>query len=92
MAKNDDKPDVYVNFTGMKTAGDFDVIPDIGEVQTFTVKARCVSEPHKKLMADGHKRTVLGMAVLEVEPGTIEPAPEGDPMLPLDGGEPEDSE
>lgn len=87
-----DKPAMHVKFNGMQTAGDFDELPEIGGTQRFEVLARCVSEPHRKLMADGHHRTEIGMQVLEVKPGRIEPAPEGDPMLPLDGGEPEDSE
>lgn len=92
MAKNDEKPNIHVKFNGMQTAGDFDELPETGGMQTFTIKARCVVPPHPRLMEDGHVRTELTMKVLEVEPGKIEPAPEGDPMLPLDGGEPEDSE
>jgi hypothetical protein len=96
MAKQDDKPEkkpaVHVKFVGMQTSGEFDQLPEIGGTQEFRILARCVSAPHGKLMADGHVRTEVGMKVLEVDPGVIEPAPEGDPMLPLDGGEPEDSE
>ncbi|GJF06565.1 hypothetical protein [Pseudonocardia sp. D17] len=82
--KRETPPETFVRFTGMKAAGDFDTLPALGDRQSFTVLAECVKEPHHELMADGHRRPVIGMRVLEVEPGDVIPRPEGDPALPFD--------
>lgn len=85
IAKSGDQPepDTYVRFTGMKTAGEFPALPKLGDRQRFAVIAECVKEPHRELMADGRHRPVIGMKVIEVEPGEITPAPD-DPQLALD--------
>lgn len=79
---NSDFSDTFVRFTGMKAAGDFEKLPQLGDRWTFEVVAECNKEPHEELMADGHTRTVVGMKILDVSPGQIEPAPE-DPQLEL---------
>lgn len=76
------QPETYLKFRGMKASGNLPTIPELGDVQTYTVTAECVAVGTEK-RADGERRPVIGMKVLEVEPGDIEKAPEGDPQLPL---------
>jgi hypothetical protein len=78
----DTASDTFVRFTGMKAAGEFDELPTLGDRWTFTVTAQCNKAAHEELMTDGHHRTVVGMKILDVAPGNIEPAPE-DPQLDL---------
>lgn len=85
--KTDDNPDMAVKFIGMSAA--VQNPPAIGDVQTFTVTARCVGDGRDERQSGG----VVGyrkMRVLEVEAGEITPAPEGDPVLPFDTAADED--
>lgn len=77
-----DGPETYIKFRGMKAAADGLPVPDLGDVQTFSVTAECVSVGTEK-RADGEKRPVIGMRVMEVEPGEITKAPT-DNQLPFE--------
>lgn len=72
----------FMKFRGMNAIGEDLTIPALGDIQTFTVTAECVSTGTEK-RADGEKRPVIGMRVIEVEPGAITPAPK-DEQLPFD--------
>lgn len=75
-------PEAYFNFKGMKASGEFDELPRLGDRMRFELVAECVDEPHLILMADGHRRRLIGMRVLSVEPGEITEAP-ADPQLSM---------
>lgn len=76
-----DAPETYIKFRGMKAAAEGIPTPDLGDIQTYTVTAECVQVGTEK-RADGEKRPVIGMRVVEVEPGEITPAPK-DEQLPF---------
>lgn len=73
--------ETYVKFRGMKAAAEGLPVPGLGDIQTFNVTAECVSVGTEK-RADGEQRPVIGMRVVEVEPGEITEAPK-DEQLPF---------
>lgn len=72
----------HVKFTGMSLNA-LDMAVDIGDEMDLKVRARC-SASGREARKDGEIRDVARMEVLEIEPGEITPAPEGDPTLPYD--------
>lgn len=77
------QPETYFNFTGMKASGNFKQLPALGDRMEFRIVAECNVEPHLKLMKDGHRRPLVGMNVMEIEPGEITRSPKDD-QLPFD--------
>lgn len=75
-----DAPETFIKFRGMKAAGE---TPDIalGDVMAFSGVAECVQVGTEK-RADGERRPVIGMRVMEVDLGEVTPAPK-DEQLPF---------
>jgi hypothetical protein len=71
--------EVYIKFRGMKAGADDIAVPELGDIMEFAVTAECVSVGTEK-RADGERRTVIGMRVMEVEPGEISKAPTDDQL------------
>lgn len=73
-------PTAHVKFTGMSGSA-LDDPAELGDEQTFTVTAKCVGTGYE-LRADGERRAIRKMQVIEVEFGEIVKAPT-DPQLQL---------
>jgi hypothetical protein len=77
--------ETYIKFRGMKAAAEDMPVPGLGDVQAFTVTAECVSVGTEK-RADGEQRPVIGMRVMEVDPGEITKAPTDTQLKLVDDG------
>ncbi|OJY47630.1 hypothetical protein [Pseudonocardia sp. 73-21] len=74
--------ETFVKFRGMKSTGEN--VPEIalGDIMTFSGSAECVQIATEK-RADGEERPVIGMRVMEVDLGSVSPAPK-DEQLPFE--------
>lgn len=75
-------PAAHVKFTGMSAAA-LDTPADLGDVQTFTVTARCIGTG-EELRKDGELRHIRRMEVQEVDFGKIVKAPKDQQLALVD--------
>jgi hypothetical protein len=80
--------ETFYRFRGASTATEDDAAVDLGDRRTITLQAECVAVG-TEMRADGERRPVISMRVLEVEFGDVTPAPVDD-QLPLDAAEDDD--
>lgn len=79
--QTEEQPDSRIKFLGM--SAELADPPAPGDVQQFTVTARCVGFGADERSQGGWVR-FRKMRVLEVEPGPLTKAPESDPPLPFE--------
>lgn len=84
-----DGPKIYIKFRGMNAAGEDLPTPQLGDIMDVSVKAECVSVATEK-RADGERRPVIGMKVIEVEPGEITKAPKEEGLFAVPNDDSDD--